>query len=194
MSDQSLAGMRVAILATDDFEQVELTEPRKALDEAGARTTLIAPKSGKIQGMKHDEKADPFDVDMMLDHANPEEFDAVLLPGGALNADALRVNNEAQEFVRYMDDSGRPIAVICHGPWLLVSAGLVDGRTLTSYHTIQDDIRNAGGQWLDKEVVRDQNWVSSRRPSDIPAFNREMIRLFVEHRTKTGVPSTPKAA
>ncbi|PYX79614.1 MAG: protease [Acidobacteria bacterium] len=194
MSDQSLAGMRVAILATDDFEQVELTEPRKALDEAGARTTLIAPKSGKIQGMKHDEKADPFDVDMMLDHANPEEFDAVLLPGGALNADALRVNNEAQEFVRYMDDSGKPIAVICHGPWLLVSAGLVDGRTLTSYHTIQDDIRNAGGQWLDKEVVRDQNWVSSRRPSDIPAFNREMIRLFVEHRTKTGVPSTPKAA
>ena len=125
MSDQSLAGMRVAILATDDFEQVELTEPRKALDEAGARTTLIAPKSGKIQGMKHDEKADPFDVDMMLDHANPEEFDAVLLPGGALNADALRVNNEAQEFVRYMDDSGKPIAVICHGPWLLVSAGLV---------------------------------------------------------------------
>jgi len=194
MSDQSLAGMRVAILATDDFEQVELTEPRKALDEAGARTTLIAPKSGKIQGMKHDEKADPFDVDMMLDHANPEEFDAVLLPGGALNADALRVNNEAQEFVRYMDDSGKPIAVICHGPWLLVSAGLVDGRTLTSYHTIQDDIRNAGGQWLDKEVVRDQNWVSSRRPSDIPAFNREMIRLFVEHRTKPGVPSTPKAA
>jgi deglycase len=194
MSDQSLKGMRVAILATDDFEQVELTEPRKALDEVGARTTLIAPKSGKLQGMKHDEKADRFDVDMMLDHANPEEFDAVLLPGGALNADALRVKNEAQEFVRYMDDSGKPIAVICHGPWLLVSAGLVDGRTLTSYHTIQDDIRNAGGQWLDKEVVRDQNWVSSRQPSDIPAFNREMIRLFVEHRTKTGVPSTQKAA
>src|SRR5437660_11893109 len=194
MSDQSLAGMRVAILATDDCEQVELTEPREALDEAGARTTLIARKSGKSQGMKHDEKADPFDVDMMLDHANPEEFDAVLLPGGALNADALRVNNEAQEFVRYMDDSGKPIAVICHGPWLLVSAGLVDGRTLTSYHTIQDDIRNAGGQWLDKEVVRDQNWVSSRRPSDIPAFNREMISLFAELRAKTGVPSTPKAA
>jgi len=194
MPDQSLEGMRVAILATDDFEQVELTEPRKALDEAGARTTVIAPKPGKIQGMNHDEKADQFDVDMALDRANPEEFDAVLLPGGALNADALRVANEAQEFVRYMDDSGKPIAVICHGPWLLVSAGLVDSRTLTSYHTIRDDIRNAGGQWLDKEVVRDQNWVSSRQPSDIPAFNREMIRLFTEHRTKTGVPSTPKAA
>ncbi|HYL13483.1 MAG TPA: type 1 glutamine amidotransferase domain-containing protein [Terriglobales bacterium] len=194
MADQSLEGMRVAILATDDFEQVELTEPRKALDQAGARTTLIAPKSGKIQGMNHDEKADQFDVDMTLDHANPEEFDAVLLPGGALNADALRVDNNAQEFVRYMDDSGKPIAVICHGPWLLVSAGLVDGRTLTSYHTIQDDIRNAGGQWLDKEVIRDQNWVSSRQPSDIPAFKREMIKLFLEHRTKTGVPSTQKAA
>jgi protease I len=194
MADRSLEGMRVAILATDDFEQVELTEPRKALDKAGARTTLIAPKSGKIQGMNHDEKADPFEVDMTLADANPEEFDAVLLPGGALNADALRVQNEAQEFVRYMDDSGKPIAVICHGPWLLVSAGLVDGRTLTSYHTIQDDIRNAGGQWLDKEVVRDQNWVSSRQPSDVPAFNREMIKLFLEHNTKTGVPSAPKAA
>jgi protease I len=194
MSDQNLEGMRVAILVTDDFEQVELTEPRKALDEAGARTTIVAPKSGKVQGMKHDEKADQFDVDMTLDHANPEEFDAVLLPGGVINADALRVNNEAQEFARYMDDSGKPIAVICHGPWLLVSAGLVDGRSLTSYHTIQDDIRNAGGEWVDKEVVRDQNWVSSRQPSDIPAFNREMIRLFIEHRTKTGVPSAPRAA
>src|SRR5919108_1337233 len=194
MSDQHLEGMRVAILVTDDFEQVELTEPRKALDEAGARTTIVAPKSGKVQGMKHDEKAGQFDVDMTLDQANPEEFDAVLLPGGVINADALRVNNEAQEFVRYMDDSGKPLAVICHGPWLLVSAGLVDGRTLTSYHTIQDDIRNAGGEWLDKEVVRDQNWVSSRQPSDIPPFNREMIRLFTEHRTKTGVPSAPRAA
>jgi protease I len=194
MSDKNLEGMRVAILVTSNFEQVELTEPRKALNEAGARTTIVAPKSGKIQGMKHAEKAEQVDVDMTLDQANPEEFDAVLLPGGALNADALRVNNEAQEFVRYMDDSGKPIAVICHGPWLLVSAGLVDGRTLTSYHTIQDDIRNAGGEWVDKEVVRDQNWVSSRQPSDIPAFNREMIRLFLEHRTKTGVPSAPRAA
>ena len=194
MSEQSLEGLRVAILVTDDFEQVELTESRKALEEAGARTSLIAPKSGKIQGMNHDEKADQFEVDMTFEHANPEEFDAVLLPGGALNADALRVNNEAQEFVRYMDDSGKPIAAICHAPWLLVSAGLVDGRTLTSYHTIQDDIRNAGGQWRDKEAVRDQNWVSSRQPSDIPVFNRAMIRLFLEHKTKTGVPSAPKAA
>ena len=184
MADKNLEGMRVAILATHGVEQVELTEPRKALDAAGARTLLIAPKSGKIKAMNHDQLADQFDIDMTLDQANPEEFDAVLLPGGALNADALRMENAAQEFVRYMDDSGKPIAVICHAPWLLVSAGLVDGRTLTSYYTIQDDIRNAEGQWIDKEVVCDQNWVSSRQPSDIPVFNQEMIKLFAEHRPR----------
>lgn len=190
MDAKNLQGMRVAILATSGVEQAELTEPRKALDEAGARTTLIAPKTGKIKAMKHDEIVGEFPVDMSLEDANPEEFDAVLLPGGALNADALRVENAAQEFVRYMDDSGKPIAVICHGPWLLISADLVDGRSLTSYHTIQDDIRNAGGLWMDKEVVRDQNWVSSRQPTDIPAFNREMLNLFAEHRSR--VPATPE--
>ena len=193
MASKNLEGMRVAILATDGFEQAELVEPRKALDEAGARTTVIAPKAGKIKAMKHDEIVGTVDVDMPLDEASPEDFDAILLPGGALNADALRVLNSAQEFVRYMDDSGRPIAVICHGPWLLVSADLVDGRTLTSYHTIQDDIRNAGGQWMDKEVVRDQNWVSSRQPSDIPAFNREMISLFAELRAKRHEPTEQAA-
>ncbi len=185
MTNIRLDGMRVAILATDDFEQAELIEPRKALDEAGARTTVIAPKAGKIKAFKHDQMVGEVDVDLVLSEANAEDFDAVLLPGGALNADALRVVNAAQEFVRYMDDSGRPIAVICHGPWLLISADLVDGRTLASYHTIQDDIRNAGGQWMDKEVVRDQNWVSSRQPSDIPAFNREMINMFAELRSKS---------
>ncbi len=181
MAARDLERMRVAILATNGVEQAELTEPRKALDEAGALTTLIAPKPGKVQAMKHDQPAEQFDVELVLDQASPEDFDAVFLPGGALNADALRMENAAQEFVRYMDDSGKPIAVICHGPWLLVSAGLVDGRTLTSYYTIQDDIRNAEGQWIDKEVVRDQNWVSSRQPSDIPVFNQEMIKLFQEH-------------
>jgi protease I len=185
MPDRDLEGMRVAILATNGVEQPELTEPRKALDEAGARTTLIAPKAGKIKAMEHDQPGDEFEVDMTLDQANPEDFQAVLLPGGALNADALRVENAAQEFVRYMDDSGKPVAFICHAPWLLISAGLVDGRTLTSYHTIQDDVRNAGGQWMDKEVVRDQNWVSSRQPSDIPVFNREMTKLFSEHPART---------
>lgn len=194
MKEKNLQGMRVAILATNGVEQAELAEPRKALDEAGARTTLVAPKPGKIKAMKHDEIAGEFDVDMALSDASAEEFDAVLLPGGALNADALRVENAAQEFVRYMDDSGKPIAMICHAPWLLVSADLVDGRTLTSYHTIQDDIRNAGGQWMDKEVVRDQNWVSSRQPTDIPVFNREMINLFSEQRTTTPQPEESEQA
>ena len=184
MPDNNLEGLRVAITATDGVEESELTEPRKALEQAGARTTLIAPKSGKIQAMKHHDKSNQFDVDMTLDGANPDDFDAVLLPGGALNADSLRVQPKAKDFVRRMDGAGKPIAVICHGPWLLVSAGLTKGRTLTSYHTIQDDIRNAGGNWVDQEVVRDRNWVSSRQPSDITAFNREMITLFAEARSR----------
>ena len=181
MTVRTLEVLRVAILATDGVEEVELTEPRKALDEAGAKTTLFAPQSGKIEAMKHDEKTNKIDVDGRLDDADPNQFDAVLLPGGALNADALRVIKPAQQFVRSLDQAGKPMAVICHAPWLPVSAGLVRGRTLTSYHTIQDDIRNAGGIWVDQEVVRDRNWVTSRQPSDIPAFNREMINVFAQH-------------
>src|SRR5579862_651268 len=184
MSDQKLSQMKIAILASDGFEQAELEKPRKALDEAGAKTVVIAAKSGKIQGFNHDEKGDKVTVDMTLDKANPEEFDAVLLPGGALNADFLRVEKKAQEFIKSIDQAKKPIAVICHAPWLLVSAGLVKGRSITSYHTIQDDIRNAGGNWKDEEVIRDANWVSSRQPTDIPAFNREMIALFSEPAAK----------
>src|SRR5450756_2991313 len=131
MKDKPLANVRVAILATNDFEQSEMTEPRQALMEAGAQTTLIAPESGKLQAMKHDMKADYFDVDLVLERANPADFDAVMLPGGALNADALRVDQKAQEFIRRIDEAGKPIAVICHGSWLLVSTGLTKGRTLT---------------------------------------------------------------
>ncbi len=145
MAERNLNGTRVAILATDGFEGVELVEPRKALDAAGAKTTVIAPKGGTIYGMKHHDKAGEVKVDLELATAKPSDFDAVLLPGGALNADALRVEKGAQEFVREMDRSGKPIAVICHGPWLLISAGLVKGRQLTSYHTIQDDIRMPAG-------------------------------------------------
>ena len=184
MTDKQLNGVRVAIVATNGFEEVELVDPRKALDAAGARTTVIAPRSGKIQGMKHDEKADSVAVDSTLDQASAADFDAVLLPGGALNADALRVEPAAQKFVQEMDAVRKPIAVICHAPWLLVSAGLTKGRTLTSYHTIQDDLRNAGAKWVDKEVVRDGNWVSSRQPTDIPAFNREMLSLFSERKAR----------
>lgn len=182
VQNNPLEGMRVAILATDGVEDAELREPRKALEEAGAKTTLFAPKEGSVQSFKHHDKADTFKVDMSLSQADPSHFDALLLPGGALNADTLRVQPRAQEFVREMDRQGKPIAVICHAPWLLVSAGCVRGRTITSYHTIQDDLRNAGANWRDEEVIRDRNWVSSRQPSDLPAFNREMIELFSEKR------------
>lgn len=188
MADKNLNGFRVAILATDGVEDVELKEPRNALDEAGARTTLFAPKAGNIYSMNHHDKAAQYDVDQTLDHARADEFDAVLLPGGALNADTLRVHPRAQQFVRDMDEAGKPIAVICHAPWLLISAAIVRGRSITSYHTIQDDIRNAGGRWQNEEVVQDKNWVSSRQPSDIPAFNRAMIDLFSQRRTTSAQP------
>ena len=191
MKAKALEGLRVAILATNGVEQSELTEPRKALEEAGATTVLIAPKAGRIQAMKHDEKADLFRVEAALDAVNADEFGAVMLPGGALNSDKLRVEPEAQEFVRSMDEAGKPIAAICHAPWLLVSAGLTKGRTLTSYHTIQDDIRNAGGRWVDEPVVRDGNWVTSRKPADLPAFNRQMIELFAERKAR---PQRPQPA
>lgn len=184
MSDGKLTGMTVAILATNGFEESELLEPRDALDHAGAITKVIAPKGGKVQGMKHAEKGKEVDADLTLDKASPDDYEALMLPGGALNADSLRMEPQARDFVKSFDRAGKPIAVICHGPWLLVSAGLVKGRKLAAYHTIQDDIRNASGEWKDEEVVRDKNWVSSRQPSDLPAFNREMLRLFSERKTR----------
>jgi protease I len=180
MAEKNLEGLRVAIIAADYFEQAELERPKEALDDAGAETTIISVKPGEIQGVNHVEKGEKFKVDAILSEARPDQFDAVLLPGGAVNADFLRVVPEAQKFVQEFDRAGKPIAFICHAPWLLVSAGLAKGRTFTSYHTIQDDMRNAGAHWVDKEVVRDRNWVSSRQPSDIPAFNSQMIALFAE--------------
>jgi protease I len=179
-NNKSLTGFRVAILATDGVEDAELREPREALKNAGAQVTLIAPKKDKIQSFQHFDKKDQFNVDSLIGDADAKQFDAVLLPGGALNADTLRIEPHAQEFVREMDRAGKPIAVICHAPWLLVSAGLAKGRTLTGYHTIQDDVQNAGGKWQDEQVVRDRNWVSSRQPSDIPAFSEAMVDLFLE--------------
>lgn len=181
---ERLAGFRVAILATDFFEEAELIEPRKALDEAGAETVVIAPHAGEIQAVQHDKKTLKVKVDQTLTAADPDQFDAILLPGGAMNADALRNEPLAQEFVRRMDQTRRPVAVICHGGWLLISARLVKGRHMTSYKTIQDDLRNAGAFWTDKEVVRERNWVSSRQPSDIPRFNQELLNLFTEHRDR----------
>jgi len=179
MVDRPLKGVRVAILATDGVEKVELTLPRLSLEEAGADTVLVAPKP-QIQSMNHDEKDERFVADVALKDANPEEFDAVMLPGGALNADKLRMETAARDIVQQIDAAGKPIAAICHAPWLLVSAKLVKGRRLTSFYTLQDDIRCAGGQWEDEEVIVDKNWVTSRKPDDIPAFNREMRVLFAK--------------
>jgi protease I len=189
MPRKKLDGFKVAILAATNFEQSELTEPKQALEDAGAETAIISPKAGRIRGFHHDKPGDEFEVDMTLEQADPDDFDAVLLPGGALNADALRISQRAREFVRRIDEADKPIAVICHGPWLLISAGLTTGRTMTSYHTIQDDIRNAGAHWVDWEVVCDRNWVSSRQPGDIPAFNKEMIELFAEYKTRQRQPA-----
>lgn len=191
MQEKPLDGFRVAALVSTDFEQVELTEPKKALEQAGARVQIVSPVRGQVQGMRHDQKADTFSVDLPLEQARVDDFDGLLIPGGTLNADQLRVVLLAQQFAQQFDEADRPIAVICHGPWLLVSSSLVHGRTLTSYHTLKDDIRNAGGRWLNKEAVRDRNWVSSRSPHDIPAFNREMIALFREY---AAVPQRRRAA
>ncbi len=177
---QDLNGRRVAIICTDGFEQIEMTSPREALEKAGAKCVLVSPKDGDVQGFKHHDKADKFKVDLALSKADAADFDAVLLPGGVINGDALRIEKKAQQFVQEMDRAGKPILVICHGPWLLVSAGLVRGKHMTSWPTLQDDIRNAGGNWTDETCVRDRNWVSSRKPDDLPAFNAEIVKAVAE--------------
>jgi protease I len=181
--DQSLAGLNVAILVTDGFEQVEMTEPRAALEQQGAVVKIVSKERGKVQGFNHDTKADQFDVDATFAEIDHKAFDAVMLPGGVFNSDQIRTIPEAQRFVQDMDEDGKPIAVICHGGWLLASAGLVEGRTLTSWPTLQDDLRNAGANWVDQEVVVDGNLVSSRKPDDLPAFNAKMVDLFFQRVT-----------
>jgi len=173
-----LQGMKVAILATDGFEEVELTEPRKALEQAGARVDILSEEIGEIQGFQHHDKAGKVQADHTVQNARPDDYDALMLPGGALNADQARMSEGCRHFIREMDRAGKPIAAICHAPWELISAEVVKGRKLTSWPSIQDDIRNAGGRWEDREVVVDQNWVTSRGPKDLPAFNREMLSLF----------------
>ena len=174
-----LTDFRVAVLATDGVEETELTEPVKALKEAGAQVTIVSLQTGKIQAFRHDlDKTVKITVDRVVSDISADEFDGVHLPGGTVNADNMRMVPEVQSFLREMQEAGKPIAAICHAPWELVSAGLVRGRTLTSYHTIQDDVRNAGGNWVDREVVEDGNWVTSRQPDDLPAFNRAMLALF----------------
>jgi protease I len=177
---QTLSNKRVAILAADGFEQVELLKPRKALEDAGATTEIVSPSADKIQGMNHDEKGDTVRVDVPLDDADAADYDALMIPGGLINPDTLRTNKLALEFVRRFFQAGKPVAAICHAPWVLIDADLVQGRTLTSWPAIRTDVENAGGNWVDKEVVVDQGLVTSRKPDDIPAFNAKMIEEFCE--------------
>ncbi len=177
---EKLKNKRVAILVANGFEQVEMTKPRKALDSAGARTDLISPVKGHVQGWNHDKQADQFLVDIHLDKANPDEYDALLLPGGVINPDQLRLFPKAIEFIAKIAGKGKPIAAICHGPWTLINAGLVKGRKVTSWPSLQVDLINAGAEWIDQTVVRDGKLVTSRKPDDIPAFNQAMIELFAE--------------
>ena len=186
--DTPILNKRVAILATDGFEQSELEGPMRALEDAGAHVSIISPQRDCIQGMKHADKGDQFDVDIPLENAREEDFDALMLPGGLMNPDTLRSTPAAVDFVRAFAASGKPIGAICHAPWILIEAGLVQGRRLTSWPAIQSDIKNAGGNWIDEEVVVDNGVVTSRKPDDIPAFSAKLIEEIAEgrHANMTG--------
>lgn len=176
-----LSGKRVAFIIHDIFEQVEFTGPRDALKDAGAETVLLSPNDGPVQGVNGDvEKADTFEIDQKLSDASPDDFDALVIPGGTINSDNLRINETAQSWLTTFLDAGKPTAVICHGPWLIVSSGRASGKRLTSYPTLRTDIENAGGLWVDETVVEDGNLITSRNPDDIPAFNEALISQLSE--------------
>jgi protease I len=177
---QKLNGIKVAILVADGFEQVELTEPKKALEEAGAETMIVSPVKGEVEGWHHFDAGDKFTVDVPLDEASAQDYDALLLPGGVANPDQLRMNEKAVAFVKSFFDAGKPVAAICHGPWTLIEAGAVRGRKLTSWPSLKTDLRNAGAEWVDQEVVTSSGLVTSRKPDDIPAFNQKMIEEFAK--------------
>jgi protease I len=180
MVQPNLEGLKVAILVAEGFEQVELTEPKKALEAAGARTQIVSPAKGQVEGWNHFEKGDKFPVDVPLEHANSRDFDALLLPGGVANPDQLRILPKAVQFVREFFEAGKPVASICHGPWPLIEAGIVRGRTITSWPSLKTDLINAGANWVDRDVVADNGLVTSRKPADIPVFNQKMIEEFAE--------------
>lgn len=181
MSDE-LIGRKVAVLAVDGFEEAELIEPKRALMQAGAEVHVISEKLGKIQGFKHVDKGDTVEVNATFDDAIPDDYDALVLPGGVVNSDAIRLIAGARAFVWAIDAANKPIAVICHGGWLPISTGIVRGRTMTSWPSLQDDIRNAGGKWVDEAVVEDGNLITSRKPDDLPAFNQKLIAQLSNHR------------
>jgi protease I len=180
MAHENLEGLKVAILVDDGFEQVELIEPRKALDQAGAETRIVSPKGERVRGWDFTDWGDELPVDVPLDGANPDDFDALLLPGGVFNPDALRMQPKAVAFVKAFFDAGKPVASICHGPWTVIEAGSARGRRIASWPSLKTDLRNAGAEWVDQEVVVDGNLVTSRNPDDIPAFNRAMIDLLAQ--------------
>jgi protease I len=182
--EQKLSGVRVAILATDGFEQSELLYPRQALDEQGAVTEVISLKAGEIKGWNHKEWGQSVAVDHTLDSTDAESFDALLLPGGVMNPDKLRMESKAVAFVKEFFTAKKPVAAICHGPWTVIEAGAAKGRTLTSWPSLKTDIQNAGGHWVDRETVVDGNLVTSRNPKDIPAFNREVVKLFATRHSR----------
>jgi len=186
---ENLQGMTVAILVANGFEQVELVEPRKALDQAGAETRIVSPKDGRVRGWNFTDWGDEVSVDVALNRAQPHDFAALLLPGGVMNPDTLRMQAEAVAFVRAFFDAGKPVAVICHGPWTVIEAGVARGRRIASWPSLKTDLRNAGAEWIDQEVVVDGNLVSSRKPDDIPAFNREMLALFSQAREQARHPA-----
>lgn len=175
-----LNGKRVAILVAEGFEQSEMVEPRKALEQAGAETLIVSPAQDEVQGWNHFDKADRFHVDLPLDEAKAEDFDALLLPGGVANPDQLRTNPYAVQFAKTFVESGKPVGVICHGPWTLIEAGVVKGRTLTSWPSLKTDLLNAGAKWVDREVAADRGLVSSRKPGDLPAFCRKLVEEIGE--------------
>nr|WP_240950584.1 type 1 glutamine amidotransferase domain-containing protein [Collimonas pratensis] len=175
--------VNIAILVTDGFEQAELLEPKQALEAAGAVVHIVSDQSESVQGFQHTEKGVRVTVDKALSRVVPEDYSAVLLPGGVINGDALRMSPQARGFIQSINKANKPIASICHGGWLLISAGIAKGRTVTSWPSLQDDFRNAGSTWLDKDVVRDRNFVSSRKPDDIPAFSQAIINLLREQQS-----------
>jgi protease I len=181
-----LRNKRIAVLVEHGFEQSELTEPKKALEAAGARADIISPQSDRVKGWQHTNWGDELPVDRKLDEAKPEEYDGLLLPGGVMNPDKLRINPKAIQFVKHFVDTHKPIAAICHGPWPLIETGIVKGRRMTSWPSLQTDLKNAGAEWVDQEVVVDQGLVTSRKPDDIPAFNRKMIEEFAEGKHEPG--------
>jgi protease I len=183
MAETRLTGLRVAILATDGFEQSELSEPRKALDAAGAKTEVVSPKAGTVRGWNHKEWGREVKVDRTLDDADAGHYDALVLPGGVMNPDSLRMQPKAVEFVRSFFEAGKPVGAICHGPWTIVESGAAGGLRMTSWPSLKTDILNAGGAWLDQDVVVDGNLVTSRKPDDLPAFNREILKMFGESRS-----------